>query len=272
MGDRLEDVAARAARGDRRALEAVVRSLQDDVYRLSLRMLGAASDAQDASQEILIRVITHSGSFRGESSLRTWATRIATRHLLRSRKLPRASPTGFDEIAALIDSGGQAAPEPLDGDDAARLAEQVRASCTQAMLLGLRPAQRVVYILGDIFGLESREAAQVLGIEPAAFRKRLERARALLAGFMAAKCGLANPVAACRCVRQIPIALGRGLIDRAAPSVPRGWALQRAWDELSEIDRAARVFSERATELAPEAMLAEIQGLIRSPRFRLLAE
>ena len=60
--------------------------MQDDVYRLALRMTAHPEDAEDASQEILIKVITHLEGFRGESSVRTWAYRIAVRHMLDRKK------------------------------------------------------------------------------------------------------------------------------------------------------------------------------------------
>src|SRR5262245_33544590 len=72
-----------AAAGDRTAAREVLEAVQHDVYGLSLRMLGHPADAEDAAQEILVIVLTHLGSFRGESSLRTWVWRIAANHLKR---------------------------------------------------------------------------------------------------------------------------------------------------------------------------------------------
>lgn len=59
--------------GDREVLDALVRGLQRWVYSLAVRMLWDPRDAEDATQEILIRVITRLSTFRGESSLGTWA-------------------------------------------------------------------------------------------------------------------------------------------------------------------------------------------------------
>ena len=59
----VEELARRAADGDREALTALVRQLQHPMYRLALRFLGHPDDAQDACQEILIRIVTHLGSF-----------------------------------------------------------------------------------------------------------------------------------------------------------------------------------------------------------------
>ena len=61
-----------AISGDKAALEALLCGVQDVVFNLSLRMLGIVPDAEDATQEILIKVMTHLSSFRQDSSLSTW--------------------------------------------------------------------------------------------------------------------------------------------------------------------------------------------------------
>ena len=75
-----------ATAGDKSALESVILSVQALVFNLSLRMLGAFPDAEDASQDILVKVITHLSSFRGDSSFSTWVFRIAVNHLKNYKK------------------------------------------------------------------------------------------------------------------------------------------------------------------------------------------
>ncbi len=75
-----------ATAGDKRALETVVLSIQDLVFNLSLRMLGTFPDAEDASQDILLKVITHLSSFKGDSSFSTWVFSIAVNHLKNYKK------------------------------------------------------------------------------------------------------------------------------------------------------------------------------------------
>src|SRR5258708_6933984 len=92
------------------------------------------------------------------------------------------------------------------------------------MLLCLSREERLAYILGDIFELQSEEAARALGIRPPAFRKRLSRARERLRAFMRAHCGLVNPSAACSCERRVVPAVARGRVDPDRPlfaGVPR---------------------------------------------------
>jgi DNA-directed RNA polymerase specialized sigma24 family protein len=67
----LETLVEQAKGGDKHALEALIRSMQDRIYGLAVRMLLHPSDAEDATQEILIKVITHLDSFHGQSAFTT---------------------------------------------------------------------------------------------------------------------------------------------------------------------------------------------------------
>ena len=77
----MENLIEKAVAGDKKSLEEIILSVQDTVFNLSLRMLGSFADAEDASQEILLKVITHLSSFRQESAFSTWIFRIAVNHL-----------------------------------------------------------------------------------------------------------------------------------------------------------------------------------------------
>jgi RNA polymerase sigma factor (sigma-70 family) len=202
----IEHTVAAAQAGDAHALEDVLRFCQEPVYHLALRMVWNPSDAEDATQEILIKVLTHLSQFRHASRFTTWVYRIATNHLLalRQQHAERRGIT-FAALRALdhvdVDKEAEIAEPstPDTVDEGLRLAEITR-QCTLGMLLHLNRAQRVVYILGEIFEVSSEEGAAILAITPAAFRKRLSRARLNLRAYMAPQCGLVNPAAgACAC-------------------------------------------------------------------------
>src|SRR6185437_17097941 len=91
------------------------------------------------------------------------------------------------------------AATPSNAADSALLEQEVKIGCTSAMLLALDREHRVAYIVGDVFELRSDDAAYLLDIEPAAFRKRLSRARMRLRAFMQQHCGLIEGRASCRC-------------------------------------------------------------------------
>ena len=208
----LEELARRAVEGDGAALAALVEGVQDDVYRLSLRMLWHPQDAEDATQDILFKLVTHVATFRGESAFRTWALRVATNHLLNVRRSRiEERKLTFDEFGADLLDG--LADDRSEGPDQALLVEEVKIGCTQAMLFCLDREARIAYILGDVFELRSNDAGEILGIEPATFRKRLSRARGQLRGFMRGYCGLLNHDAPCSCAERVAPALRLGRID-----------------------------------------------------------
>lgn len=210
----LELEVARARAGDRTALEFVVRAVQKDVYNLALRFLWHPQDAEDATQEILIRILTGLGGFRGESGFRTWAYRVACNTLLTLRKQRMEQQTlSLDEFGEDLARGLSDDPLSVEYDvDEKLMLEEVKIGCTLAMLQCLDRDQRLAYILGEIIELDHNEAAEVLETTPATYRKRLSRARASIVTFMTSRCGLANPVNACRCRRRVDTAVALGRI------------------------------------------------------------
>jgi RNA polymerase sigma factor (sigma-70 family) len=272
----LDELARRAREGDQPALEALAAELKDDIYGLAMRMLSHPVDAEDATQEILIKIVTHLGQFRGESAFRTWAWSIASRHLLRFRKGIREAIVKFQMVEAMIREGEGHVPDPRPEAEALLLAEEVKIGCTCAMLLSLDRDQRITYVLSEIFGLSGEEAAEILAIHPSTFRKRLQRARARLVSFMKANCGLVNPDQPCRCRRQIDVNLRHGTVDPAGllfathptRQPPRLTPAQRL-REANEIERAAAVFRSHPDYAAPDRVTEGIRSLLASGRYRM---
>ena len=132
---------------------------------------------------------THLAGFRGESASWTWVWRVGAYHLLRFRR-GRRETLAFDLLGERLGTGLRFA---------------------QAMFLCLDRNSRIAWVLGDIFGLSSQEAATVLATEPATFRKRLSRARARLYAFMRGQCGVYDPRNP-RFERQVECPLQRGLL------------------------------------------------------------
>jgi RNA polymerase sigma factor (sigma-70 family) len=268
-----EALAAAAAGGDGAALAALVRVVQDDVYRLALRMLWHPQDAEDATQEILFKIVTSVATFRGESAFRTWAFRVATNHLLNVKR-SRVEEQGLTFEAFGRDlADGLADPPAGAADDPAQalLVEEVKIGCTQAMLLCLDRNERVAYILGDVFELESAVAAEVLGIGAAAFRKRLSRARAQVREFMREHCGLVTPEAACSCARRVAPAVARGRVDRhrllfagRGEDAPRRLPVLEAVGEMERLHEIAAIHQSHPRHRVPATVTAALDRVIRA--------
>jgi len=212
MAPTLEDLARRALDGDRDAVAAVVRELQRPVHALALRMLWHPQDAEDATQEILVRAITRLSQFDFRSRLTTWVYRVASNYLLDVKKsCVERERLRFDSFAEdLLDGLSDRGPE--DAEESV-LTEEVKVGCTLAMLQCLDRPHRLAYILGEIFDLPAPDAAAAMELEPAAFRKRLERARQAIEAFTRAHCGLVADAAPCRCNRRVSAAVELGRVQ-----------------------------------------------------------
>ena len=276
------ELVAQARAGDSEALMRLIELVRDDVYRLSLRMLWHPEDAADATQEILLKVVTSISTFRGESSFRTWTFRVATNHLLNVRRsrVEEQSLT-FDAFATDLADGIDAPVEPRaparDEADQALLEEEVKIGCTQAMLLCLARDERIAYILGDVFELRSADAAEVLGVDAPAFRKRLSRARDRIRQFMTAHCGLVNSSAPCSCARRVRPALERGRVSRdqllfAGNGTPaaRKLPVLEAVGEMEWLHEMAAVHQSHPAFTAPHRITETISSVLRSVNVRVL--
>jgi RNA polymerase sigma factor (sigma-70 family) len=229
----LEELARRATSGDRAALDDLVRALQGDVYGLAVRMLWNREDAEDATQEILVRVVTRLSQFDFRSRLKTWVYRVAVNYILDVRKSPvermRLTFERFaDDLADGLSREGPA------GTERSLLTEEVRIGCTLGMLQCLDRPHRAAYVLGEIMEMSGADAAAVLEIAPDLFRKRLQHAREAIVTFTRAYCGLASDQAACACNLRVPAALKAGRID---PGNPQFAAEARSFDEARTMVR-----------------------------------
>ena len=245
----LEDIARQAMDGDHEALESLVRALQGDVYGLALRMLWNREDAEDATQEILIRIVTRLSQFDFRSRLKTWAYRVAVNYVLDAKKSAiERLHLGFERFAENLAEGLQ--PAGPDDTEHSVLIEEVKVACTTAMLQCLDRPHRLAYVLGELMDFSGPEAAEALGISPALFRKRLQHARRAIVEFTKTHCGLASDTAASRCNRRVsPAAIANPdssqpvLFACRATSFQETRALVRHVDEArwaSEVHRSSQ--------------------------------
>ena len=189
--DELLALVHKATEGDKKALETLVADVQDIVFNLSLRMLGTFADAEDAAQDILLKMITHLSSFKGGSAFTTWVFSIAVNHLKNYKKHMFARyPLSFEYYGDDIENGKiQDVPDLTQNVEKDILAEELKMSCTNVMLQCLDAESRCIFILGTMFKIDSRIAGDILGMTPEAYRQRLSRVRKKMAEFLGQYCG-----------------------------------------------------------------------------------
>jgi RNA polymerase sigma factor (sigma-70 family) len=267
--------------GDRGALEALIERHRPWIYNVAMRMVYRPQDADDATQEILIKVVTKLSSFEGRSSLRTWLYRIAVNHLL-NMKRSKAEEVGytFERYADGLDS----APD-LDLPDRSTvpadvqlLVDEARIGCSMGMLLCLDREQRLVYVLGQIFGVSDAVGAELLEVSRDAYRQRLSRARRDLHQFMDRKCGLVNAANPCRCARKTQAFITAGFVDPAnllfaSHHITR--VRERApalHEDVTALDAAYAAVHRDHPFHTPPALAGAIRTLLRQPAFESIVE
>ena len=205
-----------ATAGDKDSLETLILSVQDMVFNLSLRMLGTFADAEDATQDILLKMITHLSSFRAESAFTTWVFSIAVNHLKNyKRHMFAHAHLSFEFYGDDIEHAKiEDVPDLTQDVEKSLLSEELKMSCTNVMLQCLDPESRCIFILGTMFQLDSRIAGEILEITPEAYRQRLSRIRRRMADFLSAYCGEYGN-GACRCSRRVNYAIAS---HRLSPS------------------------------------------------------
>jgi RNA polymerase sigma factor (sigma-70 family) len=271
-----------ATQGGLASVDALITTIQPGVYRLAVHVLGHRDDAADATQEILLKVVTHLSGFRAESAFSTWVWRVAYNHLMTARTRKAESPeVSLEAIAERLEHGLEFAaqqardrgePGPLSPQDKLE-ARQVALACTQSMLMALDWEQRLAYVIDTVFGLDSREAAAVVGISPEAYRQRLSRARSRLESFMGRSCGLAHPQAPCRCERQLPavrhLARANGVDRGAVVAVhkPEMEEAERQCAAFMRLTDAAAILRAHPDYRAPQAQRTAILAVLRQEGF-----
>jgi len=256
--------------GDRAALDIVIAYTQDRVYNLALRMLWLPEDAADATQEILIKVFTHLSQFEGRSSFTTWVYRIATNHLLTTRErraeaamrrstIPEAE-TAWDTLPSLL---------PLASPEEQVALTEMQTHCTLGMMLCLDRDLRVAFILGVGFGVSGEEGAAITDTTPAAFRKRVSRARARMHGVLNEECILINPEVACVCTHREGFEAQVHALFGDLRTIPPH-ILQVPCEELSELDRLSVLYRNHPAYASPMSFIKALRDALENDAYSLL--
>lgn len=257
--------------GDKQALGELLASVQDMIYNLSLRMLGSPQDAEDATQEIYVRIITGLSAFRKESAFSTWVYRIATNHLLNYKKsmFAKMPPLSFAFYGADIEAGFIENSNELSGGvDEKLLAEELKMSCTNVMLQCLDPESRLIYVLGIMFKVDSKICGEVLDITPEAYRQRLSRIRQKMSGFLKQYCGLASSEK-CDCKKRVgyaiqhhrlnPVALEYTPLEQADKPVLLAYT-----QAMEKMDAQSLVFAELPKYRSPQTVKNFLDKILHS--------
>jgi len=267
--------------GSREALEQLITRHQAWIYNIVLRMVYLPQDAEDATQEILIKLITKLSTFAGKSSFRTWLYRIVVNHVLNMERT-RADTAAwtFTRYAESLDATPDMdLPDPnAVPADVQLLVDEARIGCASGMLLCLDREQRLIYILGEIFGVTDVVGAELLEISRENFRQKLARSRRDLHNFLHDKCGLVNEANPCRCARKTQGFIKAGYVDPKNLLFARDHqtrvrdVAEKKCDDLDALDQAYAELHRDHPFHRPADFVKSLRALINGTAFKSTLE
>jgi len=270
-----------AQAGSRDALEALITRHQRWIYNIVQRMIYLPGDAEDVTQEILIKLITKLSTFKGESRFRTWLYRIVVNHVLNmKRRHGEEVEWTFEKYGSgLSNAPDEDLPDPRSVPiDLKLIVDEAMIGCTSGMLLCLTREQRLVYILGEIFGVADVVGAELLETSRENFRQKLSRARRDLHQFMHGQCGLVNAANPCRCAKKTQAFIDAGYVDPKRLVFVQIHSKRMkelagpVHDDLGRLDVAyGEIYRNHAFYDAPD-FVESLRALISDPQFRTILE
>ncbi len=166
------DLAERAGKGDRGAMEGLAGALRPLVCRWALVMTGDPDDAEDVAQLVLMKTLDLIGSFDGRARVTSWVYRITRNASLDHQRAKRRERRLAEKAEWLAPTRVPQPDDPLDEIEMKRALRLIRTLVTELPL-----AQREVFDLVDLQGLRPAEAARLLEMNPNTLRVHLLRAR-----------------------------------------------------------------------------------------------
>ncbi|MEO8666487.1 MAG: RNA polymerase sigma factor [Ignavibacteria bacterium] len=267
-----------AVKGEKKSLEQLVKRHQAWIYNIALKMVWDPADAQDITQEALIKIVTKLSTFRCESSFRTWAYRIVANHVINMKKRKMEFEyTSFRLYGdAIVNSPNTELPDqnsvPVDVN---LLIEETKVGCMNAMLLCLDREQRLIFILGSLFGVNDETGSEIMEITKENFRQKLSRARKQLSNFMTDKCGLMDKNNPCHCAKKTKLMMNAGHVnpDKLQFTSAHVRSIEKvAPQKISEFtdlaeEKASKLFREHPFQESPD-FVKSLRDILESRDFK----
>ncbi len=204
-----EEVVRRVRAGELALFEVLMRRYNQRLYRVTRSILRDEAEVEDVMQQAYVNAYLHLGQFAGRARFATWLTRIAVHEALaRVRRRGRTKEVVMSDTGETEAAVASVRPDP----EQEALAGELRRLLETALDALPRPA-RTVFVLREVEGLSTADAAASLGVSEDVVKTRLSRARAQLRRELFERAGLvrrdAFPFHAQRCDRVVAAVLAR---------------------------------------------------------------
>jgi len=203
-----EDVVRRVQAGEGALFELLMRRYNQRLYRVARSIVRNDAEAEDVMQQAYVNAYVHLAQFEGRAKFSTWLTRIAVYEALARRRRRERLP----EMGSMSDHDGGGGALPSSGPDPEQqaLTSELR-SALEASLDSIPEIYRTVFVLREVEGLSTTEAAECLESSEDVVKTRLHRAKVLLREELLARAGARSAFSfhALRCDRVVASVLAR---------------------------------------------------------------
>lgn len=177
------ELVSKARRGDTEAFTILAKQYYQPLYRLALKITGNPEDAEDVTQEAILKAFSNCKHFRATSRFYTWLVRITVNQaLMKLRKKRAQRELPLEDFVATADGDNEMPREFEDSSpnpEACYARAEMQETISKAMG-NLSPRLGLVFILRNVDGLSLQETSQALGLSLSALKSRLLRARLML--------------------------------------------------------------------------------------------
>lgn len=241
------------------------------IYNISRRMLFVKQDAEDATQEIIVKILEKYEKFNGNSSIKTWAYRVAINHLIniKNNKFNKITFEEFTEDIKVIHPENEYSG--LSKIEEKIYIEELKISCTFALLQCLEKESRLIFILGNIFSIESKIGGEIFEITSSTYRKKLSRANKKITSFMNSNCGLVNKKAICKCKKRLNVAFEKERIGKEKTFYEKtSISIEEFKKSMNQIDRISQVYKSNPYYKIPETLKKNLINIIENGKYEIL--
>ena len=188
------------------------------MYGLAFRLTTDVQEAEDLSQETLLKAWLHCPELKNPAAVKSWLRTICVNEFRMKIRKQASTPLSFtDDMEALEQEGSlltESIPSPVEEVIVSEEVERLRDGCFLAMAGKLPLNQRAAFSLVDMFGLSIPETAEILDVTPKAVKGLLYRARLSLESFFRDHCGILDEKNPCRCSAWIEFSNNRNALQR----------------------------------------------------------
>tara|TARA_B110000211_G_C14062143_1_gene546017 strand:- start:313 stop:1182 length:870 start_codon:yes stop_codon:yes gene_type:complete len=202
-----------ALSGDKKPLDRLIRKYQPFIYNVAWKMAWDEVDAKDITQEVLIKILTKLSQFDGKGSFKAWVYRIAVNEFLNTKRRSKEKDIlGFDDFKGKLDAMPDTTVSEKELHELETYSREINLRCMSGMIMCLNREQRLLFILGDLFGIDHNLGAEIFETSRQNYRVKLHRARTDISNFMNKQCGLIDPSNPCRCPKKAKVLKEMGVL------------------------------------------------------------